>query len=83
LIIVRDTVDVVLTDLVMPGITGREFLGWLAAHRPGLAVVTMSGVPDQVDAAERRPNVRAVLDKPFSAGELLHALTTALPADVR
>jgi DNA-binding NtrC family response regulator len=78
-IIVRDEVDLVLTDLVMPGTTGRAFLDWLATSNPTLGVVTMSGVPEQGDAAERRSNVRAVLDKPFSAGELLHAVASALP----
>jgi two-component system, cell cycle sensor histidine kinase and response regulator CckA len=82
-VLVREPVDLVLTDLVMPGTTGREFLDWLAARHPGLAVVTMSGVPEQGDAAERRRNVRAVLDKPFSTDELLHALASALSPEAR
>ncbi|WP_395639358.1 PAS domain-containing protein [Pseudolysinimonas sp.] len=82
-IVVRDPVDLVLTDLVMPGTTGRAFLAWLATRKPGLAVVTMSGVPEQGLAVERQPNVRAVLDKPFTAAALLQALAAALPATPR
>ena len=71
-------VDVVVTDLVMPGVTGRRFLDLLAAEHPHLPVVTMSGVPEQAAHAGRRPNVRAVLDKPFTSERLLDAILTAV-----
>jgi two-component system, cell cycle sensor histidine kinase and response regulator CckA len=71
-------VDVVVTDLVMPGMTGRRFLDLLATDHPQLPVVTMSGVPEQGADAAQRTNVKAVLDKPFSAERLLDALQTAV-----
>lgn len=77
--------DVLVTDLVMPGLTGRKFLDWLCEAHPRIAVVAMSGVPDQVQAAACRANVRATLDKPFSATALLAAVHLAaqpLPASV-
>ena len=43
--------DVVVTDLVMPGLTGRRFLDWIEQTHPAMPVVVMSGVPDQVQAA--------------------------------
>lgn len=70
-------IDVVVTDLVMPGTTGRRFLDLLAAEHPHLPVVSMSGVPEQAAHASRRPNVRAVLDKPFTTDRLLEAILTA------
>jgi PAS domain S-box len=69
--------DVVLTDLVMPGTTGRAFLDWLAERHPELPVVAMSGVPEQGAHAARRDNVRVSLDKPFTAEQLLAALDAA------
>jgi len=69
--------EVVLTDLVMPGTTGRAFLDWLAQHRPGTAVVTMSGVSEQLTRSTEHPMVVATLNKPFSAASLLAALDRA------
>lgn len=76
-------VDVIVTDLVMPGLTGRRFLDGLAQTHPLLPIVAMSGVPDQVRAAATRPNVRAVLDKPFSVTALVEAIATATAAIAR
>ncbi len=50
-------IDVVLTDLVMPGIDGYDLVRVLADHRPDLAVVCMSGFT--------RPAVRGQLAVPF------------------
>lgn len=69
--------DVVVTDLVMPGLTGRAFLDWLAETHPGIPVVAMSGVPDQVRAAAPRSNVHATLDKPFTVTALIEAVGVA------
>jgi len=73
--------DVVVTDLVMPGLTGRKFLDWLAEAHPGTPVVAMSGVPDQVRAAASRANVRATLDKPFTVTALIEAVSAAAHAN--
>lgn len=69
--------DVVLTDLVMPGMTGRAFIDWLAECNPNVPVVAMTGIPEQGVRAATRANVRAVLDKPFTADKLLAALDVA------
>ena len=39
-------IDLLLTDLIMPGMTGRLLADSLTARRPGLAVVFMSGYVD-------------------------------------
>lgn len=76
-------IDLLVTDLVMPGLTGRRFLDWLEETHPLLPVVVMSGVPDQVQAAAARPNVRAVLDKPFTVTAILEAAAAATAAPAR
>jgi two-component system, cell cycle sensor histidine kinase and response regulator CckA len=70
-------VDVIVSDLVMPGTSGREFLGWLGANLSSVPVVAMSGIPEQGAHAARRANVRATLDKPFTADQLIAAILTA------
>jgi len=79
-VLARTEVDVVLSDLVMPGTSGREFLDWLTVAHPALPVVAMSGVPEQSAHAARRANVRSTLDKPFSPERLLAALRQATDA---
>ena len=76
-ILQAEHIDVVVSDLVMPGTTGREFLDRLFATWPGIPVVAMSGVPEQGSHAARRANVRATLDKPFTTERLLAAVRLA------
>jgi two-component system cell cycle sensor histidine kinase/response regulator CckA len=63
-------VDVVLSDVVMPKMSGTALARTLAAEHAGLAVILMSGHAsgEQVDAPALR------LDKPFSIEQLRDAL---------
>jgi two-component system cell cycle sensor histidine kinase/response regulator CckA len=59
-------VDLVLTDVVMPGLNGRELGELLAVERPGLPVLFMSGYTD--DDVIRRGLLRPgspFIQKPF------------------
>jgi CheY-like chemotaxis protein len=44
------TIHLVLTDLVMPGMSGRELVSRLTILRPGVAVLYMSGYTDDAMA---------------------------------
>ena len=67
-----------LTDLVMPVMGGRELVRRMAASRPDLPVVWMSGNPRDAslaaDAGVRHP----FLQKPVSREALLRAVRAAL-----
>ena len=76
-VLTDQAVDVVVTDLVMPGTTGRVFLDGLELSHPTLPAIAMSGVPVQGVSASHRTNVVATLDKPFTAEELLAAIMIA------
>jgi CheY-like chemotaxis protein len=72
-------VDLVVTDVVMPGLSGRALAERIAAERPGTRVMFMSGYTD--DEIFRRglavPGA-VFLAKPFTRDELLDAVRTAL-----
>jgi signal transduction histidine kinase/CheY-like chemotaxis protein len=71
--------DLVVSDLVMPGMSGRELVTRLRAARPSLPVVFVSGY-----AAEGDPTPAAgegtteFLAKPFTADQLLARVRSAL-----
>jgi PAS domain S-box-containing protein len=64
-------VDIAITDLTMPTMTGTELARRLHALRPDLPVVLISGLPSNIELAELRSlGVGAFLPKPFKPSEL-------------
>ena len=74
--------DLVILDLVMPDMDGREVLERLLSGRPGQAVLVLSCVSDvaaKVDCLER--GAQDYLTKPFSLAELLARVHVRLRGD--
>jgi CheY-like chemotaxis protein len=65
------SIDVLLTDVVMPGGSGPELTGRLVEQRPGLKVLYMSGYTEDAIAHHGvlKPGI-AFLHKPFSSESL-------------
>ncbi|MBP6773715.1 MAG: response regulator [Gemmatimonadaceae bacterium] len=76
-----DDIDILLTDVVMPGMTGTELVDTLREQRPDLPVVLMSGF-GEAESLQRQLNEPGVtfLPKPFNAGGLAAAVRDALDA---
>lgn len=74
-----EKIDLVITDLYMPGQQGPEVVKDLAAVRPGLKVLFISGYanPDVV-ARTGVPGGANFLQKPFSGEELTTAVKAAI-----
>jgi two-component system cell cycle sensor histidine kinase/response regulator CckA len=72
-------IELVLLDLVMPGLTGPETLAQLDVVLPGIRVVTTSGYAEG-QAAARFGSGRGVkfLQKPYRPDELLAVVREAL-----
>ncbi|HYC32921.1 MAG TPA: response regulator [Gemmatimonadales bacterium] len=64
------TLDVVVTDVQMPGLDGRSLADALTELRPGLPVVFMSGHPDGEVIRELTSAGRPFLQKPFTGEQL-------------
>jgi len=72
-------IDLLVTDMVMPGMTGQELAVHLQREFPGLCVVFMSGYSEHAatEMANADPTVR-LLSKPFSRGALLRTVRESL-----
>jgi signal transduction histidine kinase/ActR/RegA family two-component response regulator len=74
-----DGIDAVLTDVVMPRLSGPELAQALRRSRPGLPVVFMSGYPQQMVSRDQGLEAGvALVEKPFTARALLDAVGRAL-----
>jgi two-component system cell cycle sensor histidine kinase/response regulator CckA len=77
-------IDLVVTDVVMPGMNGREFVEALHGHAPGIPVIYMSGYTD--DDIIRRglmDSSVAFLQKPFTAKSLARLVRSVLDGTPR
>jgi PAS domain S-box-containing protein len=73
--------DLVLTDLAMPGVSGAKFIEMLRARRPDLPILILTGTDTRQDVPDAlRATVSGVVAKPCDAATLLAAVERALVA---
>lgn len=65
-------IDVVVSDSVMPGMTGSEMLGEIFAIRANVPAILVSGNPDSIQRPEGTGHRIVVINKPYS-NQSLHA----------
>ena len=71
-------IDLLLTDVVLPGKSGRELAGGMRAIEPKLKVLFISGyVQNAVTQQPREPGTH-YLPKPFSAESLLEKINQVM-----
>jgi two-component system cell cycle sensor histidine kinase/response regulator CckA len=74
------SVDVFVTDVIMPGMDGPTWVAEALKQRPGTAVVFVSGYAEDVFTDGRPPVPNSVfLPKPFSLSELTATVQNQLP----
>ena len=72
-------INLLVTDVIMPGMNGRELAEAMATRRPGLPVLFVSGYTDNVLADYGLTAVdHALLDKPFTPATLTAAVAALL-----
>jgi two-component system, cell cycle sensor histidine kinase and response regulator CckA len=75
-----ETVHLVISDLVMPGIGGREVAQWIQAHCPALPILFISGYPrTYLEAHDLYDAAIPLLRKPFLPSRLLESVQELLP----
>ncbi len=69
------TLDLLLTDMVMPGMGGRELAQHLSAIKPNLRILFMSGYTDDIGIlAGQEQGTSSFLQKPFTPDALAQTL---------
>jgi two-component system cell cycle sensor histidine kinase/response regulator CckA len=72
-------IHVLLTDVVMPGMSGSQLAEEAVRYRPQMLVVYMSGYPDDETVRHGVSQGRVIfIQKPFSEATLQNTLVTAL-----
>jgi len=73
------SIDVLLTDLMMPGVSGREVITRFRSLRPGVPIVCVTGfASEREEGSTLALEVHAIVAKPFTSEALTHALRSAL-----
>ncbi len=75
----EDAIDLLLTDVIMPQMNGRDLARQMRALQPAIKVVFLSGYPDEAIAHHGvlRPGV-SLVEKPFSARSLMSVVRAVL-----
>jgi len=75
----REPVDLVVTDLSMPGLTGWDVAEGVRKRRPDVPVILVSGwAIQQGEPRIRESGVRFVMQKPFTMAKFQEAVGKAL-----
>jgi hypothetical protein len=76
----QGAIDLLVTDMVMPGISGQELARQMRKLRQGIRVIYMSGYSEHAAGeAAKCDAAAAVLTKPFSRTVLLRTVRDILP----
>lgn len=72
-------IDLLLTDIIMPDMDGGELAKKIAATRPGIRILFISGSPhSEIFERMRIQKDLVLIPKPFESADLLLAIRSAL-----
>jgi two-component system cell cycle sensor histidine kinase/response regulator CckA len=71
-------IHLMVTDVIMPGVSGREAAGEIRKTRPEMEVLYVSGYADDAILKHGVPSTAAFLEKPFTRDSLLRMVREVL-----
>jgi two-component system cell cycle sensor histidine kinase/response regulator CckA len=76
----QGAIELLLTDVIMPGMSGTELLNRLRVEYPDLQAVLMTGYTDDLVVRQGLARSVGVIQKPFTGHALLQKIQAALSA---
>jgi len=73
-ILKKHRIDLVLSDVIMPGMNGYKLAEYIYEHYPGIKVQLVSGYSDNTHNSEQRELHNNILNKPLERDKLLTRL---------
>ena len=73
-----DSIDLLLTDVLMPGMRGNELAKRVRELRPGVPVLYMSGYSDSTFLSPGALQGGVFLQKPFTVSQLMQAIEKSM-----
>ena len=75
----KDRIDLVVTDMTMPSMTGRELAQKILAQRPDLPIILCTGFSETIESEKSKvAGIRGFLMKPIIRADLARAVREAL-----
>jgi DNA-binding response OmpR family regulator len=74
----KDSLDIIITDLVLPNISGVAVISIVKKKFPGLPVIAITGWGEHPEALAKEANADLVMEKPFKLPELEQAARSLL-----
>jgi two-component system, cell cycle sensor histidine kinase and response regulator CckA len=75
----REQIDLVVTDLGLPGLTGKDEIATLGRINPNVRIICASGyVAPSVKNELFRAGAKAIVSKPYAPQEILQKVRTVL-----
>lgn len=71
-------IDLLLTDVLMPGMNGRELAQQLKIHRPNMKVLYVSGFADRAFEEDNPSGPECFMEKPYEFDELARKIREML-----
>jgi two-component system cell cycle sensor histidine kinase/response regulator CckA len=74
----RETIDIVILDMMMPDLGGRETVNALREIKPDANIVLSSGYGPDMQSSEILERCNAFIQKPFNLNELSRTISSIL-----
>jgi two-component system cell cycle sensor histidine kinase/response regulator CckA len=79
----EDTIDLVISDLVMPELSGTGVISFIKMKYPGVPVIAITGWVDDIELTGSKVKPDHFLKKPFDISDLEKCITKLLAEKVR